>query len=49
MPGIHNVCPFCQCGRSFPGRETLVNDNDNGSVDEDDNKDADSETGNLEN
>ena len=50
MPGIHqNVCPFCQCRWSFPGCETPVNDDDNGSVDEDDNKDADSEMGNLEN
>jgi hypothetical protein len=45
-PGTHqNVCPFCQCGRLFPGREVAVNDDDNRSVDED----ADSEMGSNEN
>jgi len=50
MPGVHqNICPFCQCGWLFPGREALVNDDDNGSVDMDDDRDTDSERGNLEN
>lgn len=46
--GIHqNVCPHCQCRQSFPGvtvHESLVDDNDNGSVD-----DAESEMGINEN
>jgi hypothetical protein len=48
--GIHqSICPFCQCGR-----EALVTNDDNSSVnrsqsDEGDDKDADSEMGSLEN
>jgi hypothetical protein len=48
ISGIHlNVCPSCQCGRLFPGREALVNDDDR-SVDEGDDADVDSEMASLE-
>ena len=46
--GIHqNVCPYCQCGQLYPGREAMA---DNRSVlDEvDDITEADSEMGSSE-
>jgi uncharacterized protein (DUF983 family) len=44
MSGIHQNCPFCQCGRFFPRREVLVNDDDNRSLDEVDDKDSDADS-----